>query len=290
MIFALTACGSLKDYWNDIAKDMSEDTEVTSMNEITNEEVNKEINEEVNRKTERNTDDTDVDTTTEVQKLPVEGDALEETTGTSIEAGVSNIYEDKYSEVIEKYIELINEKMDMFQVRKEPFPYEGGACYNSVIAYYSLDSAGYKITDIDENGIPELIIGACNSSFVLDIYTIHDDEIVLLGSSSERSDLYYCGGNQFYSQGSDGAAYYSCESYAIVSGQKQILETVYTEPEDEENYSEQMVYYYSTISSYDSENAVRISYDEYIDKQNEFLNCICEIPDLIPLAEYERVK
>ncbi len=46
LIFALTACGSLTDYWNDIAKDMSEDAEVTSMNEITNEESTEESTEE----------------------------------------------------------------------------------------------------------------------------------------------------------------------------------------------------------------------------------------------------
>ncbi len=198
-------------------------------------------------------------------------------------------YEAMYGEVLEKYIQFINDGADYSQVREAEFPYQADdGCYDeyNIGIVDPLGEIGYLISDLDGNGIPELLIGICDDSFVLDVYTIRNDEIVLILNSGERSQLYYCGDSIFYWSGSSGAASSEIGLYKIDSGYATVLEVIYTEPEDEFDGNSETLFYYSTISAYEPENATIISADEFQEKSNEFSGKICSITGLIPLSEY----
>lgn len=99
------------------------------------------------------------------------------------------------------------------------------------------ETVGYAVDDLDDNGIPEFIIGTtygddfyANLIFVL--YTVDDDgEPVQVLSSIERNRYYYAGGPRFANIGSSGAD----SSYVTtlkLEGEGLVDMTFTTEPKD----------------------------------------------------------
>lgn len=74
-----------------------------------------------------------------------------------------------------------------------------------------LDSIGYTIIDIDENGVDELVIAEKSDdgkgNRILDIYTIKDDKAFLIIEGFVRDRYYLLDDNTIYNEGSGGAAY-----------------------------------------------------------------------------------
>ncbi len=200
-------------------------------------------------------------------------------------------YDAMYGDIIYKYKELVDELNEYGEISYEEIPYEAdencGIFYSPAIGDTS-GEIGYLISDLDGDGISELVIGVCDDSFVIDLYTIRDGNVVRILDSGERYASFYCGDGVFYQAGSSGAAYYSCTLYQLNSGYLTVTETVYSEP-DEDNYDgspESDLYYYSTENTYETEKATEISEDEYLDKINEFESKCCNLTGLTPLSEY----
>ena len=83
---------------------------------------------------------------------------------------------------------------------------------NYMIAEVPADTVGYAMTDLDENGVPEWIVGTRDAGedfyrkLIFDVYTLSDlDEPILVFSSTERNRLYWAGGDCFAHIGSSGA-------------------------------------------------------------------------------------
>ena len=78
---------------------------------------------------------------------------------------------------------------------------------NSGFGFMGVDGAGYKLADLDNNGVEELIIGYREGSpGICGIFTLRDNYPVVLGRSSGRAFLNYAGGNRiYYSRGPGGA-------------------------------------------------------------------------------------
>ena len=81
---------------------------------------------------------------------------------------------------------------------------------NHMIRDVAPEAVGYAVDDLDDNGIPEFIIGTIygddfygNLIFVL--YTVDDGEPVQIFSSIDRDRYYYAGGVRFANLGSSGA-------------------------------------------------------------------------------------
>ncbi len=77
---------------------------------------------------------------------------------------------------------------------------------NNCFGYTGVDGVGYKLDDLDNNGVKELILGYSNGSpEICGIFTLRDNYPVVLGRSSGRSFLRYAGGNRlYYSCGAGG--------------------------------------------------------------------------------------
>ena len=198
-------------------------------------------------------------------------------------------YDAMYGDIIYKYKELVDEGADYYDIIGEDYPYETNEncslCYSVAIGDTS-GEIGYLISNLDGDGVSELVIGVCDDSFVIDVYTIRDGNVVRILDSGERYSSFYCGDGFFYQAGSSGAAYYSCTLYRIISGGATFFETIYTEPEDVFDGNSATLYYYSDINLFDPENATEISEDEYNEKWNEYSSKCCNLTGLTPLSEY----
>lgn len=83
----------------------------------------------------------------------------------------------------------------------------------------ALSAIGYTMYDVDGNGIDELIIadtgeGVLDNRILL-MYTLHDDEPVLLIDGWARNRYYILNDNTIYNEGSGGAAYTIFATYRM---------------------------------------------------------------------------
>ena len=81
---------------------------------------------------------------------------------------------------------------------------------NFMIRDVPLEAVGYAVNDLDDNGVPELIIGTISTDdfygkLIFVLYTVDDGEPVQIFSSIERNRYYYAGGTRFANIGSSGA-------------------------------------------------------------------------------------
>ncbi len=134
-----------------------------------------------------------------------------------------------YEPILKQYRTALEESWDGQQLVD--------AGLNFMIRDVALETVGYAVDDLDDNGIPEFIIGTTygddfygNLIFVL--YTVDDDgEPVQIFSSIERDRYYYAGGIRFANIGSSGAD----TSYVTtlkLEGEGLVDMTFTTDPED----------------------------------------------------------
>lgn len=82
---------------------------------------------------------------------------------------------------------------------------------NFMIRDAAPETVGYAVDDLDDDGVPELIIGSISADdfygkLIFVLYTVDDDgEPVQIFSSMERDRYYYAGGVRFANVGSSGA-------------------------------------------------------------------------------------
>lgn len=81
---------------------------------------------------------------------------------------------------------------------------------NFMIRDVPFEAVGYAVDDLDDNGVPELIIGTISTDdfygkLIFVLYTVDDGEPVQIFSSIERNRYYYAGGTRFANIGSSGA-------------------------------------------------------------------------------------
>lgn len=128
-------------------------------------------------------------------------------------------------------------------------------------AINTLSDAGYILTDLDGNGISELIVTAMDAAkegMIYDLYTYVDGKIVHVATSGERYRYYLCDDNTIYFEGSGGALLSSWEKY-IIDANKESLSlfdmVVYDGYTNEEN-----PWYYGNTDCYDEEYGYNIEY------------------------------
>ncbi len=124
---------------------------------------------------------------------------------------------------------------------------------------------GYLIKDIDGNGTDELIFGgnadestAWYDGIIYDIYTISDGELIHVLDGWERNRYFLCENGIIANEGS-GSAFDSTNSYFTFQGAElQLIESVIWNEDPWGND----IYYYTTESEYDTENAEIISKEQ----------------------------
>lgn len=109
-----------------------------------------------------------------------------------------------YEQILDQYHTALEENWDGQQLTD--------AGLNLMLRDVALETVGYAIDDLDDNGIPELAIGTISGDdfygkLIFALYTVDSGcEPVSVFSSIERERYYYAGGNRFANLGSSSAA------------------------------------------------------------------------------------
>lgn len=166
------------------------------------------------------------------------------------------------------------------------YPYGEYTCgaYNIFLMDKGFSNAGYTITDLDGDGIYEMIFAELGSSSVYDVFTLVDGEPKMILASWERCSLYYCG-DYFYSSGSNGAASQVDNTY-VIDGDAKEAERAFTELSDRTG---ELEYYYMDYSRINSD-ADQVSQEDYNAHIELWKSGMCEVPGLISFQEYVEKK
>lgn len=196
-----------------------------------------------------------------------------------------------YDEVIELYIRAIKERWDSDKISE--FGFEPH-CFIS-----SLEKDGYILKDLDQDGSDELIIlsrGSLESSryqnedMLYAVYTMKNGKPIRVLDSWTRSRNYLCTDGEIYSEGSDGAAYFTACIYDIRDGKAVVREGVQTTDRMDENgeYLEETVYLRMTESHklYDGEEISEEQADADLERYQKML--LTDDRNFVSFAEYEK--
>ena len=196
-----------------------------------------------------------------------------------------------YDEVIELYIRAIKERWDSDKISEFGFePY----CFIS-----SLEKDGYILKDLDQDGSDELIIlsrGSLESSryqnedMLYAVYTMKNGKPIRVLYSWTRRRNYLCTDGEIYSEGSDGAAYFTACIYDIRDGKAVVREGVQTADKMDANgeYLEGGVYLRMTESHklYDGEEISEEQADADLERYQNML--LTDDRNFVSFAEYEK--
>lgn len=147
----------------------------------------------------------------------------------------------QYDTILQQYKKGIDAGWDM-----QTFS-EHNLCY---LTSYDLDlnHIGYYVTDLDQNGTEELLIGKANNKeylgFFYDLYTLTDNNAVLVQTSGERNQFYLCNNNIIHQLWS-GSAFLSGWAYYNLNGSTIELKEAVTY---DSQYNETAPWFYSTVN------------------------------------------
>ncbi len=206
---------------------------------------------------------------------------------------VEGSYEDAYKEILDKYYVAMNEKWDMQQVSEASLNYM--SVYMKSEKGDFLVGTGYYISDIDGNGIPELLIGNTedNEFFkntVFEVYTLVDNQPEIILSGEDRCIYYLCDDGKFINQISGGPASTSCYILEIGEDGKTLnaVEGVRTDIPDL-NDSSTINWYFTNDLDYDCTNDELITEDEANQNIERYTNMHISVP-FISFTEYQYSK
>lgn len=157
----------------------------------------------------------------------------------------------EYDEIIRQYYTgmISNWSMGEFS--------EKNLCYLAGSEMGGADNLGYHLTDIDGDGIEELMIGATGENaytgMFYDLYTIVNDQRALVVSSGERDRYYLCVDGTVANEGSGGASNSVYNYYNLVSGQLELKEGVFL---DAYSHPENPWFYTTTSTMEDYSNPI----------------------------------
>ena len=125
---------------------------------------------------------------------------------------------------------------------------------------------GYLIRDMDGNGTDELIFGgnadesgSWYDSIIYDVYTISDGELVHVLDGWERNRYFLCENGMIANEGASSAFDGSYSYFTFEGDRLSLVESVIRKYEGDENAC---VYYHTTESELDTENAEIISEEQ----------------------------
>ena len=163
-----------------------------------------------------------------------------------------------YEPILKEYRTALEEKWNSQQL--------ADAGLNFMIKDVPSEAVGYAVDDLNDDGVPELIIGTVSTDefygkLIFALYSVNDDgEPVQIFSSIERDRYYYAGGVRFANVGSSGAD----NSYVTtvkLEGDGLVDMTFTTDPKDYVQMQFVAIAESMENSKTTSENAVEIIYE-----------------------------
>ncbi len=177
-------------------------------------------------------------------------------------------YTAAYSSVIEKY-------RIAYETGNTTTEYAWEHDISEMIAYSA--GVGYAILDLDENGIPELIIAGIGTddfsdNMLYDLYTLVNESPVKLAASQARMRYYVRTDGMLYWEGSGGAAYSYCTVQRVNGSVLEDVETAFTNLDGEGTDHPEIGYYYQEGHSDNlpSEKSIKITEEEFHNYVEEY--------------------
>ncbi len=165
-----------------------------------------------------------------------------------------------YNSVLENYKKALEDGVSSYGEA-----YEHGV--SEWIRYYY--HVGYALIDLDDNKIPEMVIGGIDPKtdmsytgpVVFEIYALSGDEPVSLFRSEARSRYYLINDNKIINSGSSGASASSTVAYRVEGGHLKFVEGLSTVNSNDS--SGQRVYHTTNWKTYDYSSIPYGDYDRY---------------------------
>lgn len=147
-------------------------------------------------------------------------------------------------------------------------------------------AVGYCITDLDGDGLDELIIGNIGddefvTNMIYDLYTLVDGEPVLSLSATERNRYYMCDNGFFINEGSSSAAHSETIYYKLVDSIFVFEEAVVFDSEMDPDAN----WFYTVDYNMSRERFKSVTSQEAIDFMDERESHVTR-PAYIPFADY----
>ncbi|MGI6161595.1 MAG: hypothetical protein ACOYJD_06140 [Christensenellales bacterium] len=212
-----------------------------------------------------------------------EYEELEEHQEAEKEEIIKTDYEELYAEVLEKYYVALSEQWDGQALAE--------ASLNILCAYTfedtPLSSIGYLIVDVDNNGIPELLIGSLAEDgfidkMVFDMYTMSKDQPELVLQGWERNRYYLCLDNSIANERSGGAGLSVHYIYDLESGKELAVREgiIY-----ENDYDVVNPWYFTSDNDMNTSNDVLISEEDAWEKLKMYKEMHIQL-ELKPFSKY----
>ena len=179
------------------------------------------------------------------------------------EEGQETAIKEIYDGIIEKYANAVAEMQDSETLRSNNLSAQCASVYNNAGASGNpMNVIGYYLTDIDGDGIDELLIGANNDKYtdmIYDAYSIHRGTWTRLFMSDDDSKYYLSKDGTVYCESSydDSSSITHYEIYGSYKFSTPIDNVVHRENGAEEQWL------YSDNGYYYDDNAEVITKDEY---------------------------
>ena len=171
-------------------------------------------------------------TETESLESSTAANATGEVSPAETEDDTTSYYTDVvYAQQIKRYHTAISQQWDMDA-------YWDQEMSSMVVHYYGgtpLDNVGFTLTDLDGDGIPELIIGAILGSdrdpLVFEIWTVHNGDPVMLAQSGSHNRYYlqYSEEEDLWSvayEAENGAANHAVYYLQLVEGEFRVIQGI----------------------------------------------------------------
>lgn len=196
--------------------------------------------------------------------------------------------ESVYSPIIEKYIEGINNKWGAEQFKDAGLNPEFGYFDFDKIDY--MQKSGYYYQDVDGNGVKELFIATENGfsnhypDMFLDMYTIVNNQAVLVGRAQSRGRYYICNDSKIGYMDSSGAFFSIWSYYSYKDTELNLIESVAYDAQTDENNP----WFYTVNSDLGDVSKYKPITEE---KAREIRNSYEDMPiDYTPFLEYKKVN
>lgn len=188
-----------------------------------------------------------------------------------------------YAGILDSYYTAISEEWDAQTLM------DAGMNYMITYAYdqtQPLTHVGYTIMDIDENGVEELLIGSIGNDegtyrMIYDLYTLVDDEPVLVFSGGERNRYYLCSDAAIANEASN-SAFQSAVFYFRLNGDTLALQegVLYDADYDADN-----PWFLTDNTNWNAAGDTPISEDEALAIQQRYLDTYVAV-SYTPFSEY----
>lgn len=202
-----------------------------------------------------------------------------------------------YEEAEEIYCDLIYEhacKRDVcreddgtlgdFSMDKYPYGKDTDGRYSIYIMDKGFSDVGYKISDIDGDGIYELLLADINSSMIYEVFTLEGDTPKMVLDSWERCRIDYCG-DFILRTGSNGAANQEIIMYSL-DGDIERAELLEVLMEGNAGRPDDSIMYGYMSYKNDENDLGQITEDTFDNYQNEWNSHKCIVPDLKSANDY----